>query len=183
MEKKREPALPGCKKAESPRRSWRCLTARWLALSKMASTSTITTTRFEAAEKNASRKECGMIAGLPFYATCRIKESMNQTTQDSKEKRERFKQLAQTPKVKTGKVFAADVRRSAVDPVVHKLTAWRKRNRLSQPKAASVLAKHYFHITFASLRSWEEGRRSPHPHTAAILEKFLNDHLTVPPPK
>ena len=97
---------------------------------------------------------------------------MNQTTQDSKENRERFKQLAQTPKVKTGKVFAADVRRSAVDPVVHKLTAWRKRNRLSQPKAASVLAKHYFHITFASLRSWEEGRRSPHPHTAAILEKI-----------
>ena len=124
-----------------------------------------------------------MIAGLPFHATCRIKESMNQTTQDSKEKRERFKQLAQTPKVKTGKVFAADVRRSAVHPVVDKLTAWRKRNRLSQPKAASVLAKHYFHITFASLRSWEEGRRSPHPHTAAILEKFLNDHPTVPPPK
>ena len=101
-----------------------------------------------------------MIAGLPFHATCRIKESMNQTTQDSKGKR-----------------------RSAVHPVVHKLTAWRKRNRLSQPKAAAALAKHYFHMTFASLRSWEEGRRSPHPHTAAILEKFLNDHPTVPPPK
>ena len=44
-EKKRESALPGCKKAESRRRSWRCFTARWLALSKMASTGTITTTK------------------------------------------------------------------------------------------------------------------------------------------
>jgi hypothetical protein len=64
---------------------------------------------------------------------------------------------------------------------VHKLTAWRKRNRLSQRAAVGVLQKYYFHLTFASLRSWEEGRRSP--HTAAILEKFLNDHPTVPPPK
>jgi transcriptional regulator with XRE-family HTH domain len=55
---------------------------------------------------------------------------------------------------------------------VHKLTAWRKRNRLSQRAAVAVLQKYYFHLTFASLRSWEEGRRSPHPHTAAILEKI-----------
>src|ERR1700719_890445 len=48
--------------------------------------------RDEAAEKNASRKECGMIAGLPFHATCRIKDSMNQTVRDSKEKRQRIKQ-------------------------------------------------------------------------------------------
>jgi DNA-binding transcriptional regulator YiaG len=75
------------------------------------------------------------------------------------------------------------VRRSNIHPSVHKLTAWRKRNRLSQRAAVAVLQKYYFHLTFASLRSWEEGRRSPHPHTAAILEKFLNDHPTVPPPK
>jgi hypothetical protein len=60
---------------------------------------------------------------------------------------------------------------------------WHKRNRLSQRAAVAVLQKHYFHITFASLRSWEEGRRFPHPHTAEILEKFLNDHPTVLPPK
>src|SRR5258708_4475202 len=124
-----------------------------------------------------------MIAGLPFHATCRIKESMNQPAQDSKEKRERFKQLAQTQKLKTGRAFAAEVRRSNIHPSVHKLTAWRKRNRLSQRAAVAVLQKYCFHLTFASLRSWEEGRRSPHPRTAAILEKFLNDHPTVPPPK
>jgi hypothetical protein len=37
--------------------------------------------------------------------------------------------------------------------------------------------------SFASLRSWEEGRRSPNPHTAGILEKFLSDHPTVERPK
>ena len=133
----------------------------------------------EAAETNASPKGCGIIAELPFHATCRMKEPMNQPAQDSKDKRERFKQLAQNEKLRTGRTFAADVRRSKIHPSVHKLKAWRKRNRLSQRAAVAVLQKHYFHITFASLRSWEEGRRSPHPHTAEILEKFLNDHPTV----
>jgi len=112
-----------------------------------------------------------------------MKEPMNQPAQDSKDKRERFKQLAQNEKLRTGRTFAADVRRSKIHPSVHKLKAWRKRNRLSQRAAVAVLQKHYFHITFASLRSWEEGRRSPHPHTAEILDKFLNDHPTVLPPK
>src|ERR1700686_1513481 len=110
------------------------------------------------------------------------KQRMNRDTPDPKEKRDRFKfkRLAQTPKLKTGKVFAAEVRRSNIHPSVHKLTAWRKRNRLSQRAAVAVLQKYYFHLTFASLRSWEEGRRSPPPTTAAILEQFLNDHPTVP---
>jgi DNA-binding transcriptional regulator YiaG len=112
-----------------------------------------------------------------------LKQRMNYASPDPKQKRERFKQLAQTPKVKTGKAFAADVRQSKIHPTVRKLTAWRKQNRLSQPKAVAVLGQHYFHITFASLRSWEEGRRSPNPHTAAILEKFLSDHPTVERPK
>jgi DNA-binding transcriptional regulator YiaG len=98
-----------------------------------------------------------------------------------KEKRERFQQLTQNPKVKTAKVFAADRRRSQIHPTVKKLTAWRKLNRLSQRKAVAVLAQYYFHATFASLRSWEEGRRSPNSHTAAILEKLLSDHPTVEP--
>ena len=112
-----------------------------------------------------------------------LKQRMNYASPDPKQKRERFKELTKKPKVKTGKVFAADVRRSKIHPVVQKLTAWRKQNRLSQPKAVAVLGKYYFHITFASLRSWEEGRRSPHPHTAEILAKFLTDHPTVEPPK
>jgi DNA-binding transcriptional regulator YiaG len=108
---------------------------------------------------------------------------MNQDVADPKQKRKRFQQLTQNPKVKTDKVFAADVRKSRIHPTVKKLTAWRKANHLSQPKAVAVLGQYYFHITFASLRSWEEGRRSPNPHTAGILEKFLSDHPTLDRPK
>jgi DNA-binding transcriptional regulator YiaG len=102
---------------------------------------------------------------------------------DPKQKRERVQQLAQNPKVKTGKVFGADLQKSKIHPTVKKLTAWRKLNRLSQRKAVAVLAKYYFHATFAALRSWEEGRRSPNSHTAAILERFLLDHPSVERPK
>jgi DNA-binding transcriptional regulator YiaG len=102
---------------------------------------------------------------------------------DPKQKRERFQQLTQNPKVKIGKVFAADLRKSKIHPTVKKLTAWRKLNRLSQRKAVAVLAQYYFHATFPALRSWEEGRRSPNSHTAAILEKFLLDHPSVERPK
>jgi hypothetical protein len=42
-EKKREPALLGCKKAESRRRSWRYSGARWPAPKKTAWTCIITT--------------------------------------------------------------------------------------------------------------------------------------------
>ncbi len=61
---------------------------------------------------------------------------------DPKPKRERFQQLTQSPKVKTGKVFAADLRKSQIHPTVKKLTAWRKLNRLSQRKAVAVLVNH-----------------------------------------
>jgi DNA-binding transcriptional regulator YiaG len=112
-----------------------------------------------------------------------LEHQMNHDSADSKQKRERFQQLTQNPKVKIGKVFAADVRKSRIHPTVKNLTTWRKANRLSQPKAVAVLGQYYFHITFASLRSWEEGRRSPNPHTAGILERFLSDHPTVERPK
>jgi hypothetical protein len=52
--------------------------------------------------------------------------------------------------VKTGKVFAADLRKRKIHSTVKKLTAWHKLNRLSQRKAVAVLAKYYFHTTFAS---------------------------------
>ena len=74
-------------------------------------------------------------------------------------------------------------KRQGVMKRANQLIAWRKLNRLSQRKAVAVLAQYYFHATFASLRSWEEGRRSPNSYTAAILEKFLLDHPTVERPK
>ena len=100
------------------------------------------------------------------------------------EKRPQFNQLAKDQGgVKTGKAYAADLRKAGIHPVVHKLKAWRQHNKLSQRKAVAVLQKYYFHITFAPLRSWEEGRRSPYSHTAAILERFLKDHPHVSPVK
>ena len=53
---------------------------------------------------------------------------------DPKQKRERFQQLAQNQKVKTGKVFAADLRKSKIHPTVKKLTAWRKLNNFLNAK-------------------------------------------------
>jgi hypothetical protein len=47
---------------------------------------------------------------------------------DPKQKRERVQQLAQNPKVKTGKVFAADLRKSKIHPTV------KKTYRLAQTK-------------------------------------------------
>jgi hypothetical protein len=35
---------------------------------------------------------------------------------DPKQKRDRFQQLTQNPKVKTGKAFAADLRKSKIHP-------------------------------------------------------------------
>ena len=67
---------------------------------------------------------------------------MKHTSPDPKQKRE----LTQTAKVKTDKAFATDVRQSKVHPTVRKLTAWRKQNRLSQPKAVAE-----DNITFTSL--------------------------------
>ena len=121
---------------------------------------------------------------IEIAISCDMSQTFGQRmNSDPKQKRERFQQLTQNPKVKTGKVFAADLRKSKIHPTVKKLTAWRKLNRLSQRKAVAVLAQYYFHATFPSLRSWEEGRRSPNSHTAAILEKFLLDHPTVERPK
>jgi hypothetical protein len=65
---------------------------------------------------------------------------------EPKHKRDRFQQLTQNPKVKTGKAFAADLRKSNMHPTVKKLTAWRKLNRLSQRKAVAVLAQYYYFL-------------------------------------
>ena len=105
-----------------------------------------------------------------------LEYQMNHDAADPDKNRERFQQLTQNPKVKIGKVFAADVRKSRIHPTVKKLTAWRKANRLSQPKAVAVLGQYYFHITFASLRSWEEGRRSS-PSRSALCWPLLRNQI------
>jgi hypothetical protein len=60
-------------------------------------------------------------------ATCRnlLGKRMNS---EPKQKRERFQQLTQNPKVKTAKVFAADLRKSKIHPTV------KKTYRLAQTK-------------------------------------------------
>ena len=99
---------------------------------------------------------------IEIAISCDMSQTFRQRmNSEPKQKRERFQQLTQNPKLKTGKVFAADLRKSKIHPTVKKLTAWRKLNQLSQRKAVVVLAQYYFHATFPSLRSWEEGRRSP----------------------
>jgi hypothetical protein len=59
-----------------------------------------------------------------------LEYQMNHDSADPEQNRERFQQLTQNPKVKIGKVFAADVRKSKIQPTVKKLIAWRKANRL-----------------------------------------------------
>ena len=91
---------------------------------------------------------------IEIAISCDMSQTFRQRmNSEPKQKRERFQQLTQNPKVKTGKVFAVDLRKSKIHPTVKKLTVWRKLNRLSQRKAVAVLAQYYFHATFASLRS------------------------------
>jgi hypothetical protein len=67
------------------------------------------------------------------------------------EKRERFKRLAQNqPKLKTGKVFAAEVRRSDVHPSVQKLNARRTQPAVTTKgrcRPAKTLLPHHFRVS------------------------------------
>ena len=77
-------------------------------------------------------------------------------------------------------------RRSAKEQDPHRR---QETHRLAQTKptvstqSRCRLSEILFSCHFPSLRSWEEGRRSPNSHTAAMLEKFLLDHPTVERPK
>jgi hypothetical protein len=87
---------------------------------------------------------------------------MDRTTPDPKQKRERFRELAQTGKVKTDKVFAADLRQSKVLSSANsqpgaKLIDW------SQRKAVSVLGQYYFHVTSGHPVVGKLGRRETVP--------------------
>jgi ubiquinone biosynthesis protein Coq4 len=64
---------------------------------------------------------------IEIAISCDMSQTFRQRMKaEPKQKRERFQQLTQNPKVKTGKVFAADLRKSQIHPTVKKLTAWRK---------------------------------------------------------
>jgi hypothetical protein len=72
---------------------------------------------------------------------------MNHDSADPKQKRERFQQLTQNPKVKIDKVFVADVRKSKIHPTVNKLTAWRETELSSSTSPARQRSAN--HLSFA----------------------------------
>lgn len=64
-------------------------------------------------------------------------------------------------------------------PVIQQLIRWRKANRLSQAQAAHVLVDAGLPVSVRTLQSWEIGRRSPQPLSAAALARFLEEHPSV----
>ena len=68
---------------------------------------------------------------------------------------------------------APSVRSQQLPEIVRKLIAWRRRNGLSQRVAVRVLQRHFFRVSLASLRSWEQGRRLPMPQSAHLLRELL----------
>ena len=73
---------------------------------------------------------------------------------------------------KTGP-YAAELRGASIHPIIKQLIAWRLKNGLSQQKAVEVLERYHFPVTQSAMRNWEEGRRAPRDHTAAILAQLL----------
>ena len=63
-------------------------------------------------------------------------------------------------------------------PVIQRLKAWRGTNNLSQAQAVEVLSAAGLPANVKTLQSWEIGRHSPHPITAAALARFLDQHST-----
>lgn len=74
---------------------------------------------------------------------------------------------------------AARARRANVDPVIRDLVAWRRQHRLSQIAAAQWAQARGFPLTASSIRMWEEGWRTPRPHTIALLRRFLERHSEI----
>lgn len=83
--------------------------------------------------------------------------------------------MADKPKVRgrpAHQTPAARARRGNIDPVIRDLIAWRRQLQLSQVAAADWAQARGFSLTAASIRMWEEGWRSPRPHTVALLRLF-----------
>ena len=61
-----------------------------------------------------------------------------------------------------------------LSPVIRKLKAWRAANNLSQNQAVRALVDAGLPVKLSTLQQWEIARSSPHPVTAAAIEKFLS---------
>jgi transcriptional regulator with XRE-family HTH domain len=62
-----------------------------------------------------------------------------------------------------------------LSPVIRKLKAWRAANNLSQSQAVRTLVRAGLPVKLSTLQQWEIARSSPHPVTAAALDKFLSE--------
>jgi hypothetical protein len=71
---------------------------------------------------------------------------------------------------------SALARRSKIHPVIRDLLAWRRQHSLSQVAAAQWAQARGFSLTASSIRMWEEGWRTPRPHTLDLLRRFLEKH-------
>jgi DNA-binding transcriptional regulator YiaG len=71
---------------------------------------------------------------------------------------------------------SALARRANIHPVIRDLIAWRRQHRLSQVAAAQWAQARGLSLTASSIRMWEEGWRSPRPHTIDLLRRFLERH-------
>ena len=60
-----------------------------------------------------------------------------------------------------------------LSPAIRKLKAWRIVSNLSQSEAVRTLVEAGLPVKLSTLQQWEIARSSPHPVTAAALEKFL----------
>jgi len=60
-----------------------------------------------------------------------------------------------------------------VAPVIRKLKTWRAVNNLSQSQAVRALVDAGLPVKLRTLQQWEIASSSPHPVTAAALERFL----------
>lgn len=69
-----------------------------------------------------------------------------------------------------------------IAPVIERLKAWREANSLSQSEAVRVLIAARLPAKLRTLQDWETGRHSPHPITAAALERFLDQNPAITPP-
>jgi DNA-binding transcriptional regulator YiaG len=67
----------------------------------------------------------------------------------------------------------------SLPPVVQQLARWRASNQLSQSQAVRILADAGLPISVRTLQSWEIGRRSPQPVTAAALTRYLEEHPEI----
>jgi hypothetical protein len=65
-------------------------------------------------------------------------------------------------------------------PVIVKLKAWRRKNKLSQRQAVEIMKARGYPVLLGELQRWEVGMRRPRPLVAKALEAFLDKHPKIP---